>query len=298
MSTDPLSFEQLDQIRKALADLEVVDNGLTGVKGRYGWSDRGVSKTVNMLADLSLLLDEVDRLRELKCETCGMRVAHLNCNGYVIGWGCADGEKCEPASGMPHTPAQGAAAELEKIRADLDASKARRDAPPETEIEYLQRMGAEFRSNMARLAARDDAEATVPAAQPGAGDAETSGTGSGRGTGEPNAHGSAQAIENLNSKHWLKWNTTARTITGCQCGFAANEDADCGFGDSVVAHLLEVGARTAAPDVDGWTLHARPGGLQVSHDTDADMPVLLHDQHLPLGAVLAFIADLDEDAGR
>ena len=76
-------------------------------------------------------------------------------------------------------------------------------------------------------------------------------------------------------------------------------DSDCGFGDSVVAHLLEAGAEAATPDVDGWTLHARPGGLQVSHDTDADMPVLLHDQHLPLGAVLAFIADQsDGEAGR
>jgi hypothetical protein len=64
----------------------------------------------------------------------------------------------------------------------------------------------------------------------------------GKGTGVSEAPGTAQAIEDLNQKHWLKWNTIARTITGCQCGFGANEDSDCGFGDSVVAHLLEVGA--------------------------------------------------------
>lgn len=50
----------------------------------------------------------------------------------------------------------------------------------------------------------------------------------------------------LTSAHWLKWDTIARTITGCQCGFAADIDSDCGFGDSVVLHLLEVGAEAAS----------------------------------------------------
>jgi predicted RNA-binding Zn-ribbon protein involved in translation (DUF1610 family) len=182
VSTEPLSFEQLDQMRRALADLEVVDNGLTGVKGRYGWSDRGVSKTVNMLADLSLLLAEVERLRELKCETCGMRVAHLNCNGYVIGWGCADGEKCEPASGMPHTPAQG--------EAEYHCPNCYRWAPwTDGVVDGDDEGVAEFwcqtcgcQTAVEDMESRPAPSMPVPAAQPGAGDAQPSGTGSGRGT--------------------------------------------------------------------------------------------------------------------
>jgi hypothetical protein len=40
--------------------------------------------------------------------------------------------------------------------------------------------------------------------------------------------------------HWLIFNA-ARAITGCACGFEADIDGDCGFGDSVVDHLLEQG---------------------------------------------------------
>lgn len=58
---------------------------------------------------------------------------------------------------------------------------------------------------------------------------------------------------------------------------------------------LERQLATAQVDVDGWTLHNRPGGLMLSHDTDADLPTLLGDMHLPLGAVLAFIADVHAD---
>jgi hypothetical protein len=55
--------------------------------------------------------------------------------------------------------------------------------------------------------------------------------------------------------------------------------------------------QTAAemPDVDGWTIYpTTDGGLMVSHDTDADRPVLAADDSIPLAAVLAFIADADD----
>lgn len=46
------------------------------------------------------------------------------------------------------------------------------------------------------------------------------------------------------------------------------------------------------PDVDGWTIHLRAGGgLIVTHDTGAYTPVLMSSDSLPVGAVLAFIAD-------
>lgn len=39
-------------------------------------------------------------------------------------------------------------------------------------------------------------------------------------------------------EHWLLFD--AWRIVGCHCGFKADVEADCGRGDSVVAHLLEV----------------------------------------------------------
>jgi hypothetical protein len=42
------------------------------------------------------------------------------------------------------------------------------------------------------------------------------------------------------SPHWLIFDA-ARQITGCACGFPADLDEDCGWGDSVVDHLLAVG---------------------------------------------------------
>lgn len=50
------------------------------------------------------------------------------------------------------------------------------------------------------------------------------------------------------------------------------------------------------PDVDGWTIYpTTDGGLMVSHGTDADQPTLASDDSIPLAAVLAFIADADEE---
>lgn len=39
--------------------------------------------------------------------------------------------------------------------------------------------------------------------------------------------------------HWLRFNEQ-REITGCHCGFVADAESDCGWGDSVVDHLLTV----------------------------------------------------------
>ena len=50
-------------------------------------------------------------------------------------------------------------------------------------------------------------------------------------------------IDALKAKHWLKFDRLV--ITGCQCGFKANTDSDCGFGDSVANHLMEVGIEAA-----------------------------------------------------
>ncbi|WP_026931196.1 hypothetical protein [Glycomyces tenuis] len=44
----------------------------------------------------------------------------------------------------------------------------------------------------------------------------------------------------VSDSHWLKFNADCQ-VTGCQCGFRADLDSDCEFGDSVVAHLLDVG---------------------------------------------------------
>lgn len=141
----------------------------------------------------------------------------------------------------------------------------------------------------------------VPATQPGAGDAETSGTGSDRGTGVPEAQNSRQATDGLNSRHWLKWNTITRTITGCQCGFGANEDSDCGFGDSVVAHLLKVAAEASRP------VHYREAAASIRDMADADEtaePPIGGETNYLLGMRRAadrlgsVARDLDEEAGR
>lgn len=49
-----------------------------------------------------------EHYRAMRCAVCGKRVAYVNVNGEVIGWGCADGDECKPedGSGMPHAPAQ------------------------------------------------------------------------------------------------------------------------------------------------------------------------------------------------
>lgn len=54
------------------------------------------------------------------------------------------------------------------------------------------------------------------------------------------------------STHWLIFgpehtdpDIASRPVTGCACGFRADLNEDLGFGDSVVDHLLEVGANAA-----------------------------------------------------
>lgn len=54
------------------------------------------------------------------------------------------------------------------------------------------------------------------------------------------------------SNHWLLFgpehtdpHIVSRPVVGCACGFRADLEADGGYGDSVVDHLLEVGKATA-----------------------------------------------------
>jgi hypothetical protein len=42
----------------------------------------------------------------------------------------------------------------------------------------------------------------------------------------------------MTGDHWLVFNDE-REVSGCHCGFRADLDSDCGWGDSVVEHLLE-----------------------------------------------------------
>lgn len=111
----------------------------------------------------------------------------------------------------------------------------------------------------------------------------TAGPSTDRGTGVEGPHARPE------TGHWLKFNQETLEITGCQCGFAADTDSDCGWGDSVVAHLLEVGAETASPDVDGWTVRPHPDGIGLYHSCDSR--AFLTGPAFPVGAVLAYIAD-------
>lgn len=47
------------------------------------------------------------------------------------------------------------------------------------------------------------------------------------------------ALEQLRNEHWLIFND-GREVVGCHCGFEADNDSDCGWGDSVVEHLFRV----------------------------------------------------------
>jgi len=155
----------------------------------------------------------------------------------------------------------------------------------------MDRATAEYHSTL-------DAGAPREAAQPLSSAPGTVQESTDRGTGEPKAQDSRQAIDDLNSKHWLKWNTIARTITGCQCGFRADVDSDCGFGDSVVAHLLEVGAadsrpghyREAANSLRGYAAGRHVGDTYDSGFTDGITAAA--------DRVDSYARDLDEEAGR
>jgi hypothetical protein len=51
--------------------------------------------------------------------------------------------------------------------------------------------------------------------------------------------------------HWLLFDMIdhgrlqQRVVSGCHCGFKADVEADCGWGDSVVEHLIDVGRSLA-----------------------------------------------------
>lgn len=47
-------------------------------------------------------------------------------------------------------------------------------------------------------------------------------------------------IASQRNGHWLVFNDE-RHVTGCHCGFEADVDSDCGWGDSVVDHIYNAG---------------------------------------------------------
>lgn len=49
-----------------------------------------------------------------------------------------------------------------------------------------------------------------------------------------------QKMEELRMQHWLVFDAKRRVI-GCHCGFPADMESDCGWGDSVANHLMAVG---------------------------------------------------------
>lgn len=87
MASEPLENDALDAMRDYA--IGVTPDSPAGVETSH-------ADAVNQARIMvGWLINEVDRLRELKCSVCGKRVAHLNHAGHVIGWGCADGENCE-----------------------------------------------------------------------------------------------------------------------------------------------------------------------------------------------------------
>lgn len=47
-----------------------------------------------------------------------------------------------------------------------------------------------------------------------------------------------QRTDDLMAEHWLTF--VDGQVTGCHCGYPADQDSDCGYGDSVVRHLFDV----------------------------------------------------------
>lgn len=69
--------------------------------------------------------------------------------------------------------------------------------------------------------------------------------------------------EDLTKDHWLTWGeyrvgdgygggSYEHRIVGCHCGFTANNDADCGWGDSVVRHLMQIAWEQGFNDCANW----------------------------------------------
>lgn len=46
----------------------------------------------------------------------------------------------------------------------------------------------------------------------------------------------SERITSKRDGHWLVFDDERR-VTGCHCGFEADMDSDCGWGDSVVDHI-------------------------------------------------------------
>lgn len=56
-------------------------------------------------------------------------------------------------------------------------------------------------------------------------------------------------VRRVGEKHWLLFEVRSGRlmVTGCACGFEADVEADCGYGDSVVRHLLSAPRESVRP---------------------------------------------------
>lgn len=75
--------------------------------------------------------------------------------------------------------------------------------------------------------------------------------------------------------HWLLFDR-ARRVVGCRCGFKADVEADCGWGDSVVKHLLEVSVTWRAKCSCGWKCWGRPSEVERLTRQHDDSPLGNH----------------------
>lgn len=149
-------------------------------------------------------------------------------------------------------------------------------------------------------------EASIPASGAAKSGTNTVQGYSDRGTGVGGPHARSEAVPNTASERIEQIRTGLADLDviehgvtgqkgryGCtQLGWILNMTRDLAW---LLDHVDRLGTVLAdeQPDVDGWEITATPRGPMVSHSTDADLRVLVADQGdpLPVGAVLAFIAD-------
>lgn len=233
-----LSFAQFEQVRAELAeapsrrDLLVAEEIMRAAQLAQSKAE---AERDALAAKLDAANARIAELEELKCSVCGLRVAHLNANGFVIGWGCANGDNCKDDRLVQAR----AAGWDEGYKSGVDDER--------TSADNVGIAGFGMKVNPARVNPYRSAAPDSPRPP-----AEAAGDGSGA-------------------------DSRPETRTG-----VPEKPSE--------AHACEV------PDVDGWTLHSRPGGLVLSHDSDADMPMLrtLGTFSIPIRDVLAFIADQED----
>lgn len=205
----------VEAIRAALADLDTVVDGVSGVKGRYGWKLSGVSQHVNMHADLKALLGEnaslnaennmlkvqlhnskMCALRELEAQIRGDEAeahrdalaAKLNAvrelhEALEVDW--TGGRRCRICRGPNGSAVMWPCATI----AALDAAPEMPRPPAEEGEPYTAVL------THCEECARPARGSRILTAQPPASSPEKPGTGSGRGTGVAETSGTAQAGE-------------------------------------------------------------------------------------------------------